>query len=170
MPSDSTEIAPDEAGHRLLIVELRGGLYALDSHAVREIVEMPAATRLPGAPPHIRGVVNLRGQLLTVIDLGHRLTGTEQGRGRDGAGTEAGQSPARTFLESQGGSIVVVTSGEKALGVLVDDVHEVQELPIVGAEREVLARANGLLTGVGRLGDEVVLVVDIPELMRQTLA
>jgi chemotaxis signal transduction protein len=64
----------------------------------------------------------------------------------------------------------VVTSGEKALGVLVDDVHEVQELPIVGAEREVLARANGLLTGVGRLGDEVVLVVDIPELMRQTLA
>jgi chemotaxis signal transduction protein len=46
----------------------------------------------------------------------------------------------------------------------------VQELQIVPTEREVLARADGLLTGVGRLGDEVVLVVDVPELIRQTLA
>lgn len=150
MLSDSTANAPDEAGTRLLIIEVRGGLYALDSTAVREIVSMPPATRLPGAPAHVRGVVNLRGQLLTVVDLGQRLT--------------------RTFMEGREGTIVVVMAGEKALGVLVDDVHDVQELPIVGAEREVLARADGLLTGVGRLGDEVVLVVDVPELVRQTLA
>ena len=150
MLSDSTANAPDEAGTRLLIIEVRGGLYALDSTAVREIVAMPPATRLPGAPAHVRGVVNLRGQLLTVVDLGQRLT--------------------RTLLEGREGTIVVVMAGEKALGVLVDDVHDVQELPIVGAERDVLARADGLLTGVGRLGDEVVLVVDVPELVRQTLA
>ena len=47
--------------------------------------------------------------------------------------------------------------------------HDVQELDVVPTEREVLARADGLLTGVGRLGDEVVLVIDIPELVRQTL-
>jgi purine-binding chemotaxis protein CheW len=162
MLSDSTGIAPDQGGTRLLIIELRGGLYAFDSTAVREIVTMPPATRLPGAPAHVRGVVNLRGQLLTVIDLGQRLTGTEWGRSRDGVGTESTPSPGD-------GSVVVVMAGEKALGVLVDDVHDVQELPIVGAEREVLARADGLLIGVGRLGDEVVLVVDIPELVRQTL-
>ena len=150
MLSDSTGTAPDEGGTRLLIVELRGGLYALDSTAVREIVAMPSATRLPGAPAHVRGVVNLRGQLLTVVDLGQRLT--------------------RTLMERGEGTIVVVLAGDKALGVLVDDVHDVQELPIVGAERDVLSNAEGLLTGVGRLGDEVVLVVDIPELVRQTLA
>jgi purine-binding chemotaxis protein CheW len=149
MLSDSTGTAPDEGGTRLLIVDLRGELFALDSIAVREIVGMPAATRLPGAPAHVRGVVNLRGQLLTVVDLGQRLT--------------------RTAMNSGEGSIVVVTAGEQALGVLVDDVHDVQDIPIVGAERDVLARADGLLTGVGRLGDEVVLVVDIPELIRQTL-
>lgn len=150
MLSDSTGTAPDEGGTRLLIVELRGGLYALDSTAVREIVAMPSATRLPGAPAHVRGVVNLRGQLLTVVDLGQRLT--------------------RTLMVRGEGTIVVVLAGDKALGVLVDDVHDVQELPIVGAERDVLSNAEGLLTGVGRLGDEVVLVVDIPELVRQTLA
>lgn len=149
MPSDSTGTTPD-AADRLLIVELRGGLYGIDSTVVREIVSSQGATRLPGAPSHVRGVVNLRGQLLTVVDAGHRLTGTPVPGGE--------------------GSIVVITSGERVLGVLVDDVHDVQEVHVVPAEREVLARADGLLTGVGRLGDEVVLVIDIPELVRQTLA
>ncbi len=150
MPSDSTEIAPDPAGERLLIVELRGGLYGIDSTTVREIVANLDAARLPGAPPYVRGVVNLRGQLLTVVDLGQRLTGM----------------PAPTAE----GSIVVVAAAERVLGLMVDDVHDIQELNVVAAEREVLARADGLLTGVGRLGDEVVLVVDVPELVRQTLA
>jgi len=150
MPSDSTGTTPESGADRLLIVELRGGLYGIDSGAVREIVAVIEATRLPGAPSHVRGVVNLRGQLLTMVDVGHRLTGT----------------PAAT----PDGSIVVVMSGERALGLLVDDVHDVQELHVVPTEREVLARADGLLTGLGRLGDEVVLVIDIPELFRQTLA
>lgn len=150
MPTDSTGTAPDTGGTRLLLVELRGGVYGIDSTAVREIVSVLEAARLPGAPAYVRGVVNLRGQLLTVVDVGHRLTGT----------------PATV----PDGSIVVIMAAEKALGLLVDDVRDVQELTVVPAEREVLARADGLLTGVGRLGDEVVLVIDIPELVRQTLA
>jgi purine-binding chemotaxis protein CheW len=149
MPSDSTGTAPEPSAQRLLVVELRGGLYAIDSGAVREIVSILEATRLPGAPPHVRGVVNLRGQLLTVVDVGHRLTG------------RAAETPE--------GSIVVVTAADRVLGLLVDDVHDVQELNVVPADREVLARADGLLTGLGRLGHEVVLVIDIPELVRQTL-
>ena len=159
MTSDSTAITPEQGnggGERLLIVEVRGGFYGIDSTTVREIVAVTGATRLPGAPAHVRGVVNLRGQLLTVVDLGHRLTGepsvtTDEGGARDG-------------------SIVVITTSDRVLGVLVEDVHDVQELHVVPTEREVLARADGLLTGVGRLGDEVVLVIDIPELVRQTLA
>jgi purine-binding chemotaxis protein CheW len=131
-------------------VEVRGGLYGIDSGTIREIVPVLEATRLPGAPAHVRGVVNLRGQLLTLVDLGHRLSG----------------DPSPTAE----GTIVVVSSSDRFLGVLVEDVHDVQELSIVPTEREVLARADGLLTGVGRLGDEVVLVIDIPELVTQTLA
>src|SRR4026207_235709 len=152
MTSDSTAIPAEQGdgGDPLLIVELRGGLYGIDSTTVREIVVVLDATRLPGAPPHVRGVVNLRGQLLTVVDLGHRLTGEP---------TVAAE-----------GSIVIIASSDRTLGVLVEDVHDVQELQAVPTEREVRARAEGLLTGVGRLGEEVVLVIDIPELVRQTLA
>jgi purine-binding chemotaxis protein CheW len=154
MTSDSTATPPeqDAGGDRLLIVEVRGGLYGIDSGTVREIVTALDATRLPGAPAHVRGVVNMRGQLLTVVDLGHRLTGVR-------AATAGGE-----------GSIVVIMSSDRTLGVLVEDVHDVQEIHVVPTEREVLARAEGLLTGVGRLGEEVVLVIDIPELVRQTLA
>ena len=152
MTTDSTEIPPEQGdgGDRLLIVEVRGGLYGIDSTTVREIVPALESTRLPGAPAHVRGVMNLRGQLLTVVDVGHRLT----------------SEPAPTAE----GAIVVINAADRVLGVLVDDVHDVQELAVVPTEREVLARADGLLTGVGRLGDEVVLVIDIPELIRQTLA
>ena len=151
MTSDSTAIPPEQntGGDRLLIVEVRGGLYGIDSASVREIVAVLEATRLPGAPAYVRGVMNLRGQLLTLLDLGHRLTGES--------------SPMAE------GSIVVITASDRVLGVLVEDVHDVQELDVVPTEREVLARADGLLTGVGRLGDEVVLVIDVPELVRQTL-
>lgn len=149
MSTDSTG-TPEQAGDRLLLVELAGAIYGLDGEAVREIVGMLPATRLPGAPPYVRGVVNLRGQLLTVIDLGHRLTGTP--------------------TVATDGSTVVVQHADRSLGVLVDDVQDVQAVEVVPAERESLARSDGLLTGLGRLGDEVVLVVDIPELVRQTLA
>ena len=149
MSSDSTT-APEPAPDRLLIVEVRGDWYGVDAGVVREIVVSPTATRLPGAPAHVKGVVNLRGQLLTVVDIAHRLTGNPT------AGTE--------------GSIVVVSSEERVLGLLVEDVHDVQDVSVAAADRDMLSRADGLLTGVGRLGDEVVLVIDIPELVRQTLA
>lgn len=148
MSSDSTT-APEPPADRLLIVEVRGDLYGVDAGVVREIVVSPAATRLPGAPAHVRGVVNLRGQLLTVVDVAHRLTG----------------SPT----VAKEGSIVVVSNEDRVLGLLVEDVHDVQDVPVVAADRDMLSRADGLLTGVGRLGDEVVLVIDIPELVRQTL-
>lgn len=150
MSSDSTANTPDESPARVLIVELRGGLYGIDGAFVREIVGLLGATRLPGAPAHVKGVVNLRGQLLTVVDLGQRLTGLP---------TDAPQ-----------GSIVVIAAEDRTLGLVVEEVHDVQEVHVVTAEREVFARAEGLLTGVGRLGDEIVLVIDIPELVRQTLA
>ncbi len=150
MPGDSTTTVPDESGERLLLVEIRGSLYGLDGASVREIVGVLPATRLPGAPAHVRGVVNLRGQLLTVVDLGLRLTGAPMLPGD--------------------GSTVVVQVGDRSLGLLVDDVHDVQSVEVTAAERDALARGEGILSGLGRLGDEVVLVVDVPELVRQTLA
>jgi purine-binding chemotaxis protein CheW len=136
---------------QLLLLELGPGLYGIESVSVREVVVGLAVTRLPGAPPHVRGVMNLRGQLVTVLDLVHRLTG----------------APARNAE----GSTIVVQSGERLLGLVVDDVRDVQVVGVATGETLPLERAGqGLIRGLGRLEDAVVILLDVDELVRQTLA
>src|SRR5690606_3331554 len=107
MSSPSTEPPADAAALQALVLRLGNARYAVASAAVREIVPSTRATRPPGTPPHIRGVMNLRGQLITLLDLAHRVTGT----------------PAR----NADGSTIVVEAADRVLGLLVDDVHDVRE-------------------------------------------
>jgi len=135
---------------QFLLMELGSGVYAVDSAAVREIVPTCSATRLPGAPPHVRGVMNLRGRLVTVVDLTRRLTGEG--------------------VRNAEGSTIVVQSGERVLGLSVDEVRDVQSLEVSGPEGLAYDQArHGLIRGLGRLGDEVVIVLDVDEIVRQTL-
>jgi purine-binding chemotaxis protein CheW len=136
---------------QLLLLELGSGVYGIESVSVREIVVGLAVTRLPGAPPFIRGVMNLRGQLVTVLDLVHRLTG----------------QPARNAE----GSTIVVQSGDRLLGLIADDVRDVQVVGVAMHETLPLEQAGqGLIRALGRLEDAVVILLDVDELVRQTLA
>lgn len=131
-------------------MDLGGARYAVESATVREIVPSTRVTRLPGAPPHIRGVMNLRGQLVTLLDLVHRVTGT----------------PAR----NPDGSTIVVEAADRVLGLLVDDVHDVRALAVGPRGSEVGGPGRGLVLGAGRFDDEVVIVIDVNEVVQQTLA
>ena len=91
-------------------------LIGIDIHNVEEINRQVDVTPVPQAPPHVRGVINLRGEVVTVIDLRKVL---EMGR------TEINQY-TRT---------VVVNSGNEEIGMLVDRVADV-----------VLARADQIDT------------------------
>ena len=139
---------------QLLLLEVGDGVYGLESAAVREIAAGASVTRLPGAPPHIRGVMNLRGQLVTVLDLVHLLTG----------------APARNAE----GSTIVVQSGERLLGLVVGEVRDVQTVDVTDAVRgdtlPLAQAARGLIRGLGRLEDAIVILLDVDELVRQTLS
>jgi purine-binding chemotaxis protein CheW len=65
----------DEAPFELACFELRGALYALDVTQVLEIVHVPPVVPLPHAPELIEGVVDLRGVVLPILDLGRVLGG-----------------------------------------------------------------------------------------------
>lgn len=148
---DSTAIPTDPDAPQWLLLELETGLYGVAGSAVREIVPHRPVTRLPGAPPFVRGIMNLRGQLVTIMDLSMRLTG-------------------RPAMSAEG-STVIVQSGDRLLGLLVPDVRDVQVLDRSGTEAAAVAgAAAGLVAGLGRLADEVVLLIDVDELVRQTLA
>lgn len=56
-----------------VLFELKGGLYAVGSENIKEIVTIPVTTRVPNVSPEIRGVMNLRGKIIPLIDLRHKL-------------------------------------------------------------------------------------------------
>jgi purine-binding chemotaxis protein CheW len=139
---------------RLLVLQGGDAYFGVDTERVREVVPAKATTRIPGAPPYVRGLLNLRGTLVTVVDLAQRL-------GRS-SGTAADPS------------VAIVHSGSRLLGLLVDDVLDVQELtddaalspsPVAGGRSE-----GGLVRALGHFDERVVLVIDVEELVRQTLA
>ncbi|MEO7455174.1 MAG: chemotaxis protein CheW, partial [Gemmatimonadaceae bacterium] len=75
---------------------------------MREIIPYRRATRLPGAPAYVQGLINLRGTIVTVMDLGVRL--------------DPERAPVRE------GSIILATYGTRVAGVAVDEVMDVQTI------------------------------------------
>ena len=138
------------AAARTLLFRVGERTYGCEIDAVREIIPYRRATRLPGAPAYVQGLVNLRGTIVTVLDLGVRL------------------DPARPPVRE--GSIILVQHGTRNVGVAVDEVMDVQavaEDPIeTGSDG---ASRNGLVRGLGHLGDDVVALVDIHTLVTQVL-
>jgi purine-binding chemotaxis protein CheW len=138
------------SSHRLLLFAVAGTVYGCDIGAVREIVPIRHTTRLPGAPAYVRGLINLRGAIVTVIDLAARLVGS---------------------AAAPEGSVVLAEHGSKHVGLAVDEVRDVQ---ILSPDRFELATGDvargGIVRGLGHLDDGVVIVLDVPAVVRQVMA
>ncbi|MEN6610802.1 MAG: chemotaxis protein CheW [Methanoregulaceae archaeon] len=122
--------------------ELGGELYALDIQLAREIVEMIPITPIPRAPPFINGIINLRGEITTIINL-YTLLGLPQ--------TEIRKDQKIIILvpESAGGNNV---------GIIVDEVHSVNQVPESSIEKMgdgLGTDANNFVKGIIKIkGDE----------------
>ncbi len=153
--SISIATTPNATLENLLIVEVRGQLFGFDASYLREVIPSRPATRIPGAPPLIKGLINLRGSLIVVADVAMRLFGS---------------APS-----DEEGSIVLVESDGRTLGLAVQDVRDVVAIevePIDGAA-PLLSGPSGaasLCRGVGRLETEIVIVLDVAALSRQIVA
>ena len=137
---------PDASEVRTLMFRVGPTVYGCDIAEVREIVPARTATRLPGTAPYVDGLVNLRGTMLTVVDLGARLEGH------------------RTL--SDDGSIIVLETGGRHLGVVVGDVMDVAVLTV---DAPPDGRTDEVIRGLGHLGGTVVIVLDVGALVKQVL-
>lgn len=109
-PSDAAEPEKKEVQLQFITFTLDDELYALPVDRVREVIRVQAITRVPQAPAHVRGVHNLRGTILPVLEIRTRL----------------GLSPATLTPDSR---IVVAESRAKRIGLLVDAVLHVIRVP-----------------------------------------
>jgi purine-binding chemotaxis protein CheW len=139
--------------HQYLTFQLAGEMYAVGILNVKEIIEYGHLTEIPMMPPFIRGVINLRGAVVPVVDLAARF------------GHEASEIGKRTCIV-----IVEVCQGEERhdLGIMVDAVSEVLEIP--GSEIEPppsfgsRIRAD-FIAGMGKVAGRFVILLDIQRVL-----
>jgi purine-binding chemotaxis protein CheW len=123
---------------------LDGLRFGVDVQKVQEVVPYQEMTRVPLAPATVRGLLNLRGQIVTGIDLRRRLELAER---------SAESLPMNVVLRGE----------DSPVSFLVDDIGEVVEVAADAWERppETLrGRVRELILGVYPLPDELLLVLD----------
>jgi purine-binding chemotaxis protein CheW len=154
---------------RLLLFRVGRLVCAAEAERVREILPRLEPTRIPGAPPVVAGVVNVRGTLVTVVEGWRALRQPEpqpdgEGGGGGGGGASGGASGTTVLLE--------VGGGKKVLGFTVD---EVVDLVSVGGEgldrRQALPGIDPtLVRAVGRRAGQLFVVLDTDALLTPILS
>lgn len=102
---------------RLLLFRAGGQVFAVEAGAVREILPSSPPTRIPGAPDAVRGLINVRGLLVTVVDAARAIGGETMGTG--GAGGGVGGV----------GSVILVERASRPVGLAVDEVLDLVTVP-----------------------------------------
>ena len=146
---DSTTSTPDAAAALVaaptLLFRVGGSVYGCDITEAREIIPLRPMTRLPGAPAFVRGLLNIRGTIVTVLDLGVRL--------------DAGRAPITD------GSILLVRHRERLVGLVVDEVADVRVLDVDADE----GGGEGIVRGLATADGSPVVVLDLDTLIKQVL-
>lgn len=147
---------------QLVVFRLGYGQFAAPITRVREILRPIKVTRMPRAAAYVRGVFNLRGQVLPLLDTKARL-------GMPGGSAEAAPAPGVAGKAAQGKARVMVLEalGEN-VGLMVDEVLEVLRCDdaALQAPRNVLdSQAGRFLSAVLDLDGRLVLVLDLDRLV-----
>jgi purine-binding chemotaxis protein CheW len=119
--------------------------YAVPAKHVLVLESYAGATEVPGAPPHVAGIVLVRGRIVPVIDL-RALFGLE---------------PRAPALETR---MVVVETDGRVVALVADQAREVLKLDRAAIRPPpplVAERSGGLVRGVARLGERLLLLLDI---------
>jgi purine-binding chemotaxis protein CheW len=139
-----------EATEHLATFFLSGEEYGVDVRLVQEIIRVTEVTQVPRAPVYIKGVINLRGRIIPVVDLKRRL-------GLGEVSEEARQS-----------RIVVVKVRDRLVGLLVDGASQVLRVPVSSVEaapEEVVEIDANYIRGVAKLEKRLIILMDLPKVL-----
>ena len=139
--STSLENVPTEKYLTFFIDEQ---LFAIQSSQVVEIIRMQPITFMPKLPPFVKGVINLRGKIVPLIDLRIRL----------------GKEPIEYNEHT---SIVVIETGELSVGFIVDRVNDVTDISknqISDSPKLAKEIENNFVIGIASLEEQVAMLLD----------
>jgi purine-binding chemotaxis protein CheW len=151
-PARAGEAGAAAGGGQFLTFQLADEEYGVEILRVQEIKGYSRVTPVPNAPPEVKGVMNLRGTVVPIIDLRTRF------------GLAAAEYTRFTV-------IIVVTVGPRVVGLVVDAVSDVLDAapadlvptPDLGAGAD-----TSFMTGMARAGDRLVTLLNIDRLVGAT--
>ena len=156
---DESTTVHDEAGSLLeqedtqkdkyLTFTLGNEIYGIGISHVIEIIGIQKITEVPDMPDYVRGVINLRGQVIPILDVRTRF-----------------QMPFREYDERT--CVVVVQVNDRFIGLVVDTVNEVADIPeemVSLPPRIAQSTASRYIEGMGKVGDEVKILLNVNRLL-----
>jgi len=139
----------DTMKDKYLTFHLAGEDYGLDIVYVTEIIGIQRITEVPDMPTFVKGVINLRGKVIPVMDVRLRF-----------------HLPERDYDERT--CIIVVDINSSAVGLVVDKVNEVVDIPEKDVEpppRTTKGATSRYLKGMGKVEDQVRILLNVEKLL-----
>jgi len=136
----------------MLTFSLDNVSYGVNVHQVREVKNFEGVKPVPYAPAYVRGITNLRGEVVPVIDLRKRF-------GID------------TKKENGDNGIMVIVQSKPPIGVMVDSVMEVLTLPnndIESNSDSLIADRSHVVMGVAKHDKELIILLDLMKVVSKT--
>jgi len=144
---DAAKLAEHDVPALYVVFAANGSDYALPAETVLQMESFEGATPVPGAPPFVAGVVQIRGRVLPVVDLRLRFGGT------------AGER----VLDNR---IVVGQHGERVVGLLVDSAREVVKLRRSELKPPPsIVASPGYVRAVAQIGPRIVMLLDFAKVI-----
>ena len=147
--SNVTKLAGEPSGQEFLVFTLGDEEYGIDILKVQEIRGYDQVTRIANTPSFIKGVTNLRGVIVPIVDLRVKFSQSD-------------------VDYNENTVVIVLNLGQRVVGIVVDGVSVVLSLTtdqIRPAPEFAVTLSTEYLTGLGALGDRMLILVNIEKLL-----
>ena len=139
----------DTTRNKFLTMEIGQELFGLEIAMVKEIISVPAITKVPKTPEYIKGIINLRGDIVPVVDIRSRFKIEE-----------------RAYDDAT--CIVVIEQEGFNVGIIVDNVKDVKYIKnenITSPPSAKLNHTNKYIKNIGRDSNKVILILETEKLL-----
>lgn len=135
--------------NQFVVFQLEEELYGVDIHQVRGIEKVLPLTRVPNAPSYVKGVCNLRGSVIPVIDLKERLSLTKT-------------------LDEKNAKIIIINVGKNTVGMTIDganDVVSIDPKEIEPSPSLVSGIDAEFIQGVAKISNRLLVILDLERIL-----
>lgn len=134
---------------QLIVFNLAGEEYAAEIGQIKEIIKVETITSIPDSPDFIKGVINLRGNIVVIMDLKYRFS-------------------LRTEKEVKSKNIIISREEKNPYGLIVDEVTEVLRIPEteIKAPPELVAKIDKkYVSGVVTIANRLIILLDLVKVL-----